>query len=52
MGYWDEDPSYPLADWRYEVKHDETRLGYWKWVELQKEMFAYDNEEKKESLVI
>lgn len=31
-GYWEgEDPESPLADWKYEVANDDTRLGYWEW---------------------
>jgi len=35
--YWDEDPEYAVADWRYEVANDDTRLGYLEWVEHQRE---------------
>ena len=35
---WSEDPDYPVADWKYEVANDDTRLGYWEWVENQKEI--------------
>ena len=34
---WDEDPDYPVDDWQHEVANDDTRLGYWPWVEDQKE---------------
>jgi hypothetical protein len=35
---WGEDKSYPRADWRYEVGNEDTNLGYWEWVEHQKEI--------------
>ena len=31
-GYWKEHPTFPLEDWQYEIKNDETRRGYWEWV--------------------
>ena len=34
--YWSEDPDFPLDDWKYEVKDDSTRLGYWEWVAQRK----------------
>jgi len=30
--YWDDDPDYPSADWRYEVVNGDTRRSYWEWV--------------------
>ncbi len=33
----DEDADYPLADWRYDVANNDTRLGYRDWVEHNKE---------------
>ena len=36
MSIWDEDPDYPVADWKYEVANDDTRLGYADWVENAK----------------
>lgn len=35
---WSEDPEHPVADWKYEVANDDTRLGYWEWVGHQKEI--------------
>lgn len=30
--YWqDEDPSYPVSDWKIEVANGDTRAGYWEW---------------------
>ena len=33
---WDNDPDFPVTDWRYEVANDDTRLGYAEWVAAQK----------------
>ncbi len=41
---WREDPDYPSSDWRAEVKNEDTRRGYWDWVE------ANDNELKIKDL--
>lgn len=32
---WEEHVAYPVADWKYEVANDDTRLGYREWVEAQ-----------------
>lgn len=32
-GHWGEHPDHPVDDWQHEVLGDETRLGYWEWVE-------------------
>jgi hypothetical protein len=34
--YWAEDPDWPVQDWQAEVSNDDTRLGYWPWVENMK----------------
>lgn len=34
--HWDEDPDYPVADWKYEVANDDTRQSYREWVESRK----------------
>jgi hypothetical protein len=34
--WWGEDKDFPLADWRYAVANDDTRLGYWEWVEASR----------------
>jgi len=34
-GYWAIHPDYPLTDWQYEVTNNETRYGYWRWVEAR-----------------
>lgn len=36
--YGPEHPTYPKADWRYEVMNQNTVLGYWPWVSHQKEI--------------
>lgn len=33
FGHWGEHPDHPVSDWQAEVSNDETRLGYWYWVE-------------------
>jgi hypothetical protein len=40
MGHWDEDGTYPVKDWQYEVGNGDTRLGYWDWVVEQQEAAA------------
>jgi hypothetical protein len=35
FGHWGEHPDHPVADWQAEVANDETRLGYWYWVEAR-----------------
>ncbi|MFN8043348.1 MAG: hypothetical protein U0S13_08375 [Mycobacterium sp.] len=36
MAHWDEDAQHRLEDWRGEVENDDTRLGYWEWVAVQR----------------
>lgn len=43
-GRWGEHPDYPVDDWREEVANNDTRLGYWEWVESQIRMNSYDAE--------
>ena len=31
--HWEEIEGHPVEDWRYEVKNDDTRLGYLEWVD-------------------
>jgi len=31
-GYWGEYSDFPLEDWKYEVANNDTRNGYWNWV--------------------
>lgn len=38
IDWWSEDSDYPVADWQHEVAEDNTRLGYWDWVEVTREM--------------
>lgn len=33
FGHWGEHPDFPLSDWKQVVEDDNTRLGYWAWVE-------------------
>lgn len=35
---WASDDDYPVEDWQYEVSEDNTRLGYWEWVQHQRSM--------------
>ena len=35
LDYWDEDPSHPLSDWKYEVSNGDTLQGYYAWIEGQ-----------------
>jgi hypothetical protein len=35
FGHWGEHPDFPVSDWQDEVASDETRLGYWIWVEVK-----------------
>lgn len=42
LGYWDEDPDWPVDDWKYEVANDDTRQGYHEWVAHNKEMELED----------
>lgn len=35
---WGEDPTHPRGDWKSEVEDGNTNLGYWDWVDHQKEM--------------
>ena len=36
--HWADDRRAPLADWRYEVANDDTRLGYHEWRDRQIEL--------------
>jgi hypothetical protein len=38
LQWWDEDPLYPVKDWKYEVQNDDTRVGYHRWLKAQKDM--------------
>ena len=37
---WGEDLAHPIAAWKHEVANDDTRLGYWSWVEHQHELWS------------
>lgn len=34
--HWDKDEDYPVEDWQYEVANNDTRLGYWAWVDAKR----------------
>ncbi len=37
MDNWQDDPDFPVRDWKYEVANDDTRLGYHEWVARKRE---------------
>lgn len=43
-GYWGEHPQYPVGDWQLEVANDDTRQGYWEWLESK---LVEDNDGKE-----
>lgn len=43
MSHWENHPRYPVADWKYEVENDDTRLGYAQWVAARIEQEENDN---------
>ena len=47
IDYWENDGTYLVADWQFEVAEDNTRLGYHDWVEQQKSL--RDDEEETPS---
>ena len=34
---WADDQDYPVSDWKYQIENNDTRRGYWDWVEAQRE---------------
>ena len=42
--YWSEDPKFSSEDWQYEVRNNDTRLGYWEWVAGRRETHADEEE--------
>ena len=38
---WGENKKYPRVDWKYEVCNGDTNLGYWEWVNHNKEVENY-----------
>lgn len=36
--HWDDDPDYPVKDWKAEVANGDTRMGYREWTDHQKEI--------------
>ncbi len=41
--FWGSDEKFPVSDWQAEVANDDTRLGYWDWVLVQRDL-AEDDE--------
>ena len=41
---WTEYAAYPVQDWQHEVLNDNTRLGYWDWVEASIEWRMHDEQ--------
>ncbi|MDA0250725.1 MAG: hypothetical protein O3B27_03650 [Actinomycetota bacterium] len=39
---WQDDPEYPMGDWRYEVSNGDELRGYRDWVAYQRELAALD----------
>lgn len=37
---WNDDPAYPVDDWKTEVANDDTRSGYLDWVESRRSLAA------------
>lgn len=42
--HWDEHPKHSVQDWINAVTDDETRLGYWEWVQTCLELEAEEAE--------
>lgn len=36
--FWGSDPDHPVEDWQAEASEDNTRLGYWDWVLVQRDL--------------
>ena len=46
---WGEHEGWPVEDWQRAVSEDETRLGYWEWVEANVDLYGdYLDEEETE----
>lgn len=43
--FWGSDEKSPVSDWQAEVANDDTRLGYWDWVLVKRELAEDDTEE-------
>ncbi len=39
---WEEDKEFPRSTWRQAVMQEETQLGYWDWVEHEREADQID----------
>lgn len=40
FGIWGEHPAHSVSDWKCEIANDDTRCGYWEWVEMRLEIIA------------
>ena len=40
---WAEDADWPVTAWQYDVGNGDTRLGYWDWVEHNKDTAHFDS---------
>lgn len=46
---WGSHEGWPVEDWQREVAEDNTRLGYWEWVEANVDLYGdYLEEEETE----
>lgn len=41
-GYWGEHPEHSVEEWLDEIANNDTRMGYWDWVDARES----DGEEK------
>ena len=39
---WEDDPKYPMEDWRYEVANGDELCGYRDWVAKQRELEDFE----------
>ncbi len=35
---WGEDPEFPRTDWQYQAGNGDTNLGYWAWVDHERDV--------------
>ncbi len=52
QSHWDNHPEWDVEDWRLEVMHDDTRLGYLDWIEareIEKEAELHRNHKQPQS---
>ena len=43
LDYWGEWKPLPVSDWKYEVANNDTRQGYWDWVQSRLDGCTHDN---------